>query len=207
MILSKLYGTLWLPQSFGNTTRSLLCTKQTERELDRLCCYAHHPMLTECTCMFLVLDLDGKIGYMCYYYFFIFRRPLELDTDGIWCVMPASFPENFEVKTTNPKKPKVAISYPGGYAQHYGVGKLQAKYKPKICTMWMKKSLMILLLNNYEKLVLILLEFNQQIVEGYEFVLANFRWKRPFQSTKICHSSQNKGWTLWPYSTFVYKMR
>ncbi|XP_071480194.1 DNA polymerase epsilon catalytic subunit A-like [Diadema antillarum] len=40
-------------------------------------------------------------------------RPLELDTDGIWCVLPASFPENFNVKTTNPKKPKVAISYPG----------------------------------------------------------------------------------------------
>jgi DNA polymerase epsilon subunit 1 len=38
-------------------------------------------------------------------------RPLELDTDGIWCVMPASFPENFEVKTTNPKKPKIVVSY------------------------------------------------------------------------------------------------
>ena len=22
-------------------------------------------------------------------------RPLELDTDGIWCILPASFPENF----------------------------------------------------------------------------------------------------------------
>ena len=40
-------------------------------------------------------------------------RPLELDTDGIWCIMPASFPENYEVKTKNPKKPKVTISYPG----------------------------------------------------------------------------------------------
>ena len=27
--------------------------------------------------------------------------------------MPASFPENSVVKTTNPKKPKVTISYPG----------------------------------------------------------------------------------------------
>ena len=27
--------------------------------------------------------------------------------------MPASFPENYVVKTTNPKKPKVTISYPG----------------------------------------------------------------------------------------------
>ena len=22
-------------------------------------------------------------------------RPLELDTDGIWCILPASFPDNF----------------------------------------------------------------------------------------------------------------
>ena len=29
--------------------------------------------------------------------FFFHRRPLELDTDGIWCVLPASFPENFQV--------------------------------------------------------------------------------------------------------------
>ena len=28
---------------------------------------------------------------------FYHRRPLELDTDGIWCVLPASFPENFQV--------------------------------------------------------------------------------------------------------------
>ncbi|XP_059098833.1 DNA polymerase epsilon catalytic subunit A-like [Tigriopus californicus] len=40
-------------------------------------------------------------------------RPLELDTDGIWCVLPASFPENYVVKTKNVKKPKVTISYPG----------------------------------------------------------------------------------------------
>jgi DNA polymerase epsilon subunit 1 len=25
-------------------------------------------------------------------------RPLELDTDGIWCMLPKSFPENFEIK-------------------------------------------------------------------------------------------------------------
>lgn len=24
--------------------------------------------------------------------------PLELDTDGIWCCLPSSFPENFKVK-------------------------------------------------------------------------------------------------------------
>ncbi|XP_063000312.1 DNA polymerase epsilon catalytic subunit A [Elgaria multicarinata webbii] len=40
-------------------------------------------------------------------------RPLELDTDGIWCVLPNSFPENFVIKSTNGKKPKVTISYPG----------------------------------------------------------------------------------------------
>ncbi|XP_065339696.1 DNA polymerase epsilon catalytic subunit 1 [Cloeon dipterum] len=39
-------------------------------------------------------------------------RPLELDTDGIWCVLPASFPENFEIRTSNPKKSKVVVSYP-----------------------------------------------------------------------------------------------
>ncbi|KAH9489960.1 hypothetical protein Btru_036333 [Bulinus truncatus] len=42
-----------------------------------------------------------------------YSRPLELDTDGIWCVLPASFPENFTFKTTNPKKSKVTISYAG----------------------------------------------------------------------------------------------
>ncbi|KFM68408.1 DNA polymerase epsilon catalytic subunit A, partial [Stegodyphus mimosarum] len=40
-------------------------------------------------------------------------RPLELDTDGIWCILPSSFPENFTIKTSNPKKPKLHISYPG----------------------------------------------------------------------------------------------
>ncbi|XP_043195220.1 DNA polymerase epsilon catalytic subunit A-like [Amphibalanus amphitrite] len=39
-------------------------------------------------------------------------RPLELDTDGIWCILPASFPENYVIKTTNPKKAKVTISFP-----------------------------------------------------------------------------------------------
>uniref|UniRef100_A0A673NLN3 DNA polymerase epsilon catalytic subunit n=1 Tax=Sinocyclocheilus rhinocerous TaxID=307959 RepID=A0A673NLN3_9TELE len=40
-------------------------------------------------------------------------RPLELDTDGIWCVLPNTFPENFVIKSTNEKKPEVTISYPG----------------------------------------------------------------------------------------------
>lgn len=36
-----------------------------------------------------------------------------MDTDGIWCVLPNTFPENFVVKTSIAKKPKVTISYPG----------------------------------------------------------------------------------------------
>ncbi|KAK9679178.1 protein of unknown function (DUF1744) [Popillia japonica] len=39
-------------------------------------------------------------------------RPLELDTDGIWCILPASFPENFTIHTSNEKKSKINISYP-----------------------------------------------------------------------------------------------
>jgi DNA polymerase epsilon subunit 1 len=37
-------------------------------------------------------------------------RPLELDTDGIWCMLPATFPENFAFKLKNGKK--LAVSYP-----------------------------------------------------------------------------------------------
>lgn len=37
-------------------------------------------------------------------------RPLELDTDGIWCMLPATFPENFAFKLKSGKK--LNISYP-----------------------------------------------------------------------------------------------
>ncbi|KAL7072166.1 hypothetical protein ACQ4LE_008340, partial [Meloidogyne hapla] len=37
-------------------------------------------------------------------------RPLELDTDGIWCLLPSSFPQNFVFETKNGKK--IKISYP-----------------------------------------------------------------------------------------------
>lgn len=37
-------------------------------------------------------------------------RPLELDTDGIWAILPATFPENFSFKLKNGKK--LSISYP-----------------------------------------------------------------------------------------------
>ncbi|KAB0803610.1 hypothetical protein PPYR_00580 [Photinus pyralis] len=39
-------------------------------------------------------------------------RPLELDTDGIWCILPASFPDNVTVTTSDEKKKKLNISYP-----------------------------------------------------------------------------------------------
>ncbi|KAH7362119.1 DNA polymerase epsilon catalytic subunit A [Plectosphaerella cucumerina] len=37
-------------------------------------------------------------------------RPLELDTDGIWCMLPATFPENFGFKMKGGKK--LTVSYP-----------------------------------------------------------------------------------------------
>ncbi|ODQ63222.1 DNA polymerase epsilon catalytic subunit A [Nadsonia fulvescens var. elongata DSM 6958] len=37
-------------------------------------------------------------------------RPLELDTDGIWCILPKTFPEEFIFKLNNGKK--LFISYP-----------------------------------------------------------------------------------------------
>lgn len=39
-------------------------------------------------------------------------RPLELDTDGIWCIMPATFPQEFTIRTTHDKKKQFNISYP-----------------------------------------------------------------------------------------------
>lgn len=37
-------------------------------------------------------------------------RPLELDTDGIWCILPKSFPENFSLKCKNGKT--IVLEYP-----------------------------------------------------------------------------------------------
>lgn len=37
-------------------------------------------------------------------------RPLELDTDGIWCILPKSFPENYKLKCKNGKT--VFLEYP-----------------------------------------------------------------------------------------------
>lgn len=43
-------------------------------------------------------------------------RPLELDTDGIWCMLPGVFPENFDFKLKNGKK--FGISYPCTMLNH-----------------------------------------------------------------------------------------
>ena len=39
-------------------------------------------------------------------------RPLELDTDGIWCILPGTFPQDFEIITSLPYKTKITVSYP-----------------------------------------------------------------------------------------------
>ncbi|KAJ5749780.1 DNA polymerase epsilon catalytic subunit A [Penicillium manginii] len=49
-------------------------------------------------------------------------RPLELDTDGIWCMLPGSFPENFSFTLKNGKK--LGISYPCVMLNHL----VHAKY-------------------------------------------------------------------------------
>lgn len=43
-------------------------------------------------------------------------RPLELDTDGIWCMLPGNFPENFKFKLNNGKS--IAVSYPCTMLNH-----------------------------------------------------------------------------------------
>ena len=48
-------------------------------------------------------------------------RPLELDTDGIWCMLPATFPENFAFKMKGGKK--LNISYPCVMLNHLVHGK------------------------------------------------------------------------------------
>ncbi|KAK7064720.1 DNA polymerase epsilon catalytic subunit [Favolaschia claudopus] len=43
-------------------------------------------------------------------------RPLELDTDGIWCMLPGVFPENFKFKLDNGKT--IGFSYPCTMLNH-----------------------------------------------------------------------------------------
>ncbi|KAH8865564.1 DNA polymerase epsilon catalytic subunit A [Schistosoma japonicum] len=40
-------------------------------------------------------------------------RALELDTDGIWCILPSSFPQNVEFTVVGSKPSRISISYPG----------------------------------------------------------------------------------------------
>ena len=69
-------------------------------------------------------------------------RPLELDTDGIWCILPSSFPQEFKMVTKAGKK--VTIEYPAAmlnadvherYTNHQyqdlATGGGQRKYKSK----------------------------------------------------------------------------
>jgi DNA polymerase epsilon subunit 1 len=44
------------------------------------------------------------------------RRPLELDTDGIWCMLPGVFPENFKFNMRDGKK--IVFSYPCTMLNH-----------------------------------------------------------------------------------------
>jgi DNA polymerase epsilon subunit 1 len=37
-------------------------------------------------------------------------KPLELDTDGIWTLLPEGFPENFEIQMKNKKN--LNLSFP-----------------------------------------------------------------------------------------------
>ena len=57
-----------------------------------------------------------------------------------------------------------------------------------------ENTLTISLFNNSEKLVQILLEFRRQIVEGKEFVLAKFCWKRPLSVNQNLWFKPLKGW-------------
>lgn len=43
-------------------------------------------------------------------------RPLELDTDGIWCALPRSFPEDFTIRTHSGKE--LTLSYPCTMLNH-----------------------------------------------------------------------------------------
>ena len=36
-------------------------------------------------------------------------KPLELDTDGIWCLLPAGFPEFFTLKFEDGSKSKIEV--------------------------------------------------------------------------------------------------
>lgn len=61
--------------------------------------------LTGATIIQMACDLVKDIG-----------RPLELDTDGIWCMLPGVFPENFKFSLSNGKS--LGFSYPCTMLNH-----------------------------------------------------------------------------------------
>lgn len=61
--------------------------------------------LTGATIIQLARQLVEQIG-----------RPLELDTDGIWCMLPGVFPENFKFQLANGKS--IGFSYPCTMLNH-----------------------------------------------------------------------------------------
>lgn len=61
--------------------------------------------LTGATIIQMARALVEKIG-----------RPLELDTDGIWCILPKSFPENYSFKLKDGKQ--IFMSYPCAMLNH-----------------------------------------------------------------------------------------
>lgn len=65
-------------------------------------------------------------------------RPLELDTDGIWCILPASFPDSLVVHTTHEKKTKFTISYPNAVLN----------FMVKVCLVERKDASVILLFSS-----------------------------------------------------------
>ncbi|KAI4894825.1 hypothetical protein NFI96_029846 [Prochilodus magdalenae] len=100
-ILNSFYGYVMRKGCVPNRTVTLSFTTILEArwysmEMAGIVCHTGANIITQAR------ELIEQIG-----------RPLELDTDGIWCVLPNTFPENFVVKSSNEKKPKVTISYPG----------------------------------------------------------------------------------------------
>ncbi|RIB08013.1 hypothetical protein C2G38_2112181 [Gigaspora rosea] len=58
----------------------------------------------------VVCDTGAKIIQMARQLIEKIGRPLELDTDGIWCILPSTFPENFTFELSSGKT--FSISYP-----------------------------------------------------------------------------------------------
>ncbi|CAG8498932.1 2908_t:CDS:10 [Diversispora eburnea] len=58
----------------------------------------------------VVCDTGSKIIQMARKLIEKIGRPLELDTDGIWCILPSNFPENYKFKLSSGKS--LTISFP-----------------------------------------------------------------------------------------------